>query len=142
MKVFYALLAAASLLSATPALAAPSICWAGKREHQTLKQHDCDVSTRRNANNHIVHDVTAGGLTYTVVLWGTKNQREGDADFIYQGGTTRIRYWVDDDGDIRLASRDNDLVLVFRFPGNLRRPPAPGGGSPTYSDAIREALFQ
>ena len=141
MKKLYAL-AAALFLSAAPASAAPSDCWYGTSRDKTLTQFDCDVVTRRNANNHIVHDVSTGNDTFTAVLWGTESQRRGEADFIHNGTSDRVRYWVDDDGDIRLYS--DKSVVVFRFPNARRRIPAPSGTPRpgTYSDAIREALFR
>ncbi len=153
LTVLSAIAALASLcLPALPVNAAPSDCWMGDtRESRDLKYVACDVTSRRNANNHMVHDVSLlnGRIKYTAVLWYYKETPgKGIAEVIYKGKVTESDYLIDQDGDVQIHGSKGH-VMAFRLP-DAGRPPTtvrPSGRprpqpSDSYGDAIHEALFR
>ena len=104
-------------LAVKPADAASTSCWYGN-QGERLKHFKCDVSRRTNYNGHIVWDVSpqGGGKKFTFVLWGKESDTSGQADFVYSGESTRLRWFEDRDGDLRLVSHSGNQLAV-RFPG-------------------------
>ena len=104
-------------LAGNPADAASTSCWYGNRGER-LEHFKCDVKRRINFNGHIVWDVSAqgGGKLFTFVLWGKESDKSGQADFVYNGTSNRLRWYQDREGDLRLVNHTGKELAV-RFPG-------------------------
>ena len=116
-------------LTGSPAHAASTSCWYGN-EGERLEHFKCDVRRRINYNGHVVWDVSSqgGGKLFTFVLWGKESDTSGDADFVSNGTSTRLRWYEDRDGDLRLVNHRGSQLAV-RFPGQSS-PPQGGGVIP------------
>ena len=102
-----------------PANAAPSVCWLSTNAGPDgrLPAQSCDVHTRRNANGHIVHDVTThnDGARMTVVLWTNEHRAPSYAESFYRGRRILSNYRWDDAGDVHLYGRDlGNESMYFR----------------------------
>ena len=113
-------------LAASPADAASTSCWFCN-QGERLEHFKCDVKRRTNYNGHVVWDVSSqrGGKLFTFVLWGRESDTSGNADFVYNGESKRLRWFQDRDGDLRLVNRSGSQLAV-RFPG--RSSSQQGGG--------------
>ena len=73
-----------------PSFAAPSTC-AYREGRGSVTEARCDVHTRRNANGHVVHDITLmnGGRTMrlTAVLWMNQDGSPDYAELISPDGS-------------------------------------------------------
>ena len=102
-----------------PANAAPSVCWLSINAARDgrLPPQACDVHTRRNANGHVVHDITThvDGERATVILWKDRHHNPTYAEIIRPGFRLLTNYRWDDHGDVHLYGRDlgNDS-MYFR----------------------------
>ena len=104
-------------LAGSPANAASTSCWYGNQVER-LEHFECDVKRRINYNGHVVWDVSSqrGGKLFTFVLWGKESDTSGEADFVFNGRSTRLRWYEDRDGDVRLVNHSGSQLAV-RFPG-------------------------
>ena len=86
------------------AKAAASTCWFIPASGARVSGVNCNVSTRRNANGHVVHDIqhwNGNGARFSVVLWTDSGNADGAEVFI-DGERFTTAWWRDADGDIRL----------------------------------------
>ena len=73
-----------------PSFAAPSTC-AYREGRGSVSQASCDVHSRRNANGHIVHDITlmkdGRTMRLTAVLWLNQDRTPDYAELIAEDGS-------------------------------------------------------
>ena len=97
-------LGATLLGAAAPAEAAVQTCWHLPASGRTVDGFDCNVTTRRNVNGHLVHDIThqnGKGGRFSVVLWQDHGNPAG-AEIFVNGQRLEVSWWRDADGDVRL----------------------------------------
>ena len=74
----------------TPSFAAPSTC-AFREGSGSVAQASCDVHSRRNANGHLVHDITlmkdGQTMRLTAVLWQNQDRTPDYAELIAEDGS-------------------------------------------------------
>ena len=93
-----------AVAAALPANAAPSTCWIGINERGgRIPPQSCDVTFRRNYNNHKVIDVTTtDGVTASIVLWVDERRNPSYAEFFVNGKRYEVSYRWDTEGDLHL----------------------------------------
>ena len=91
---------------------AGATCWFQmEADSERLEGFRCSISSRRNANGHLVFDVVEpSGLQRTVVLWQDKT-----AEVLINGQRFEGEWLEDNEGDIRVTV--NGGVFAFRYRG-------------------------
>jgi len=89
-----------------PIIVSKSNCWFQMKEgDKQLKAFTCQVNSRVNANNHIVHDIIqSDGVKRTVVLWSNNTETNTiKAEVIANGNVYTGTYIKDNDKDILVS---------------------------------------
>ena len=108
-----AAITACCLGNAPAADAAYRPCWFGQGLGQRMERQTCWITSRTNANGHIVHDITdPAGNKGTIVLWRDQNGRPSYGEIVFKGRVMTMTYTRDADGSVRLF--DGHTTLVFR----------------------------
>ena len=98
---------AASTFLAPAAHALVTTCW-WSNGTGTMDAQLCSVSSRVNANNHLVYDVIDhAGNKGTLVFW-----EDDTAELIFNGKVIPAFYWFDEDGDIRVETTDGYQLAI------------------------------
>ena len=103
------LIAVAGLSTGEAALAKAQNCWIqeGQRSAPAFR---CDVSSRTNANGHIVWDITHNennGANFSVVLWD-----DNTAELFFGSERLETTWFTDSDGDTRVdVTRDMQFIF-------------------------------
>jgi len=114
---FKAILASAAvatccLFNPSAAEAATQTCWRVPSGGQVVSGFRCNVSSRYNANGHLVHDInTLDGVRFSVILW-TSGGNADDAEVFIDGERFTTAWYYDGDGDVRInLGRHGEFVF-------------------------------